>query len=107
MSDTDPMLPLGRRNTDNVTKDLIRWTWLGPLLISLIILMASAWAINIDRRVIRVEESVTMLIQSRGEIMGKLDTIMNQNSAQDIRMTQISNRLDSLISLHMNGKAAK
>jgi hypothetical protein len=85
-------------------KDVIRWTWLGPLLIAVVMAMASAWAVNVDRKVGRLEEAVTELIRTRGELNGKLDTIVNQNSSQDIRMTQISNRLDSLLNIHMNGK---
>ena len=88
-------------------KDIVRWTWVGPLLISVVIMMIAAWSFNMDRRVSRMEDAVAELVRSRGEMSGKLETIINQNSSQDLRMTQISSRLDTLVTLHIDNNGIK
>lgn len=88
-------------------KDVLRWTWVGPLLISVVIMMVAGWSFNMDRRVSRMEEAVAELVRSRGEMSGKLETIINQNTSQDYRMTQISNRLDTLVGLHIDSNGKK
>lgn len=89
------------RMTDRI-RDLIRWTWLGPLLVTLILAMSAAWAINMDRRMTRQEEITAELIKANGEIRGSLTTIVEQNRSQDSRTTQISSRIDMLISMHIS-----
>jgi hypothetical protein len=88
-------------------KDFVRWTWMGPLLISVLLMMIAAWSFNMDRRVSRMEDAVAELIRARGEMSGKLETIINQNASQDLRMTQISSRLDTLVTLHIDGNGLR
>jgi hypothetical protein len=86
--------------TDKI-RDLIRWTWLGPVLVTLILGMSAAWAVNMDRRLTRQEEVTAELVKANGEIKGALSTIVEQNRSQDSRMTQVSSRIDMLISMHI------
>jgi hypothetical protein len=82
--------------------DTLRWTWVGPIAVSVAIALIAAWALQLDRRVTRMEDVLSELVRSRGEYVGKFEIIIEQNRAQDNRTSLISQRLDSLVQMHMN-----
>jgi hypothetical protein len=87
--------------------DTLRWTWVGPIAVSVAIALIAAWALQLDRRVTRMEDIMSELTRSRGEYVGKFEIIIEQNRAQDARMTIISQRLDSLVQMHLNEVAKR
>lgn len=81
--------------------DNIRWTWAGPVLIVVILGMVGAWAVNVDGRVKRLEDALVMTARETEGVKGALETIKNQNLAQDNRMNDVTGLLRTLVEQHM------
>ena len=76
-------------------ESVVKWEWVGPVLIGIILMLVSAWAVNVNARVMKLEEIVVSIDKQNVAQQGQYELIST-------RLTIISQRLETLVQQHIN-----
>ena len=76
-------------------ESVVKWEWVGPVLIGIILMLVSAWAVNVNARVMKLEEIVVAIDKQNVAQQG-------QYELTSTRLSIISQRLETLVQQHIN-----
>ena len=71
---------------------MIKWTWLGPLLLSMVMGLCGAFALNLHGRVVRIEEYIINAERRDAQQQGQFDTII-------FRLNKLSERTETVYNI--------